>query len=648
MKNYLFFFLFILSSLNINSQNKAGIISDMDIPSMEQKAHEGQFRQVLSGAANTYDLKYHRCIWEVDPAISYIRGSITSYFEPIISGFNQIQFDLAPSFTIDSVKYGSIALPYTLLSSGILEINFPSSLPINVLDSVSVFYQGIPATSGFGSFNQSDHSGAPIVWTLSEPFGAKDWWPCKQDLNDKIDSVDIIVTVPQVNRVASNGILLSEVLSGTNKIYHWKTRHPTAAYLIAIAVTNYAYYSDYVPLTSTDSIEVLNYVYPENLATAMTQTPEIIKVIQLFDSLTIPYPFADEKYGHAQFGWGGGMEHQTMSFVVNFNQPLIAHECAHQWFGDHVTCASWQDIWLNEGFATYFEGLTQERYFPADWMNWKQSKINHITSAPDGSVLCNDTTDVSRIFNGRLSYNKGAYLLHMLRWKMGDSLFFLSLKNYLNDPLLAGGYAKTPDLIAHLETTSGIDLSGFFDDWYYNQGYPSYKILVEQSGNYVNVNIKQSQSHSSVTFFEMPVPIKFIGASQDTTIIFNNTFSGQNFGTNIGFHVDSVLFDPERWILSAHDTVNIGIPNEPLLTNEIFIYPNPVINAVSVRLQLKAKTDITVDVFDVTGRKVYSRHENMDQGKTIMTIETIGLSSGLYELKISGNDFSHFRKIVKK
>jgi aminopeptidase N len=647
MKKYFLFLIYSILFFPIFSQNKVVSLDEFDIPAMEQKAHEGQFRSVNSGAANNYDLKYHRCVWAVDPSVNYIKGAITSYFKPVANSFDKIQFDLASTFTIDSVKYNSSLLSYTL-SSNILEINFPSILPINILDSVTVFYQGIPANSGFGSFNQTDHSGSPIIWTLSEPFGARDWWPAKQDLNDKIDSVDVIVTVPQINRVASNGVLLSEVLSGTDKIYHWKTKHPIAAYLIAIAVTNYVYYSNYVPLSPTDSFEVLNYVYPENLSLALTQTPDIINVIKLYDSLTINYPFADEKYGHAQFGWGGGMEHQTMSFVVNFNHSLIAHECAHQWFGDHVTCGSWQDIWLNEGFATYFEGLTEERYFPADWENWKRDKINHITSAPDGSVLCDDTTSVSRIFNGRLSYNKGAYLLHMLRWKMGDSLFFLALKNYLNDPLLAANYAKTPDLKAHFESASGLNLTSFFDEWYYKQGYPSYKILAVQSGINVNVKIDQTQSHPSVTFFEMPVPIKFFGASRDTTIVFDNTFSGQNFTTTINFPIDSAQIDPERWILSAHDTISIGIKTYSSLNTEVYIYPNPSDGNISISVQLKVKSDISFEIFDITGRKVYGHTESANQGKSIRSVDISSLSAGIYELRISGRELTYSQKIVKK
>lgn len=644
MKKYLFLLLCVLSSITVNSQtNKT---NDPNIPEMEQKAQAAKFRSVLSGAANTYDLKYHRCEWKINPAVLLIKGAITSYFKPTVSNFNQIQFDLDTVFTIDSVKYHNTFLTYNKLGGNILQLDLPAVIPINTLDSVTIYYQGAPSSSGFGSFIQSTHNNTPIIWTLSEPFGAKDWWPCKQNLTDKIDSVDIIVTTPQVNRVASNGVLVSEITSGVNKIYHWKSKHPIAAYLIGIAVTDYAFYSDYVPLTN-DSIEVLNYVYPENLASAQALTPDIINVIKFYDSLTIVYPFADEKYGHAQFNWGGGMEHQTMSFVVGFNHSLIAHECAHQWFGDHVTCGSWEDIWLNEGFATYFEGLTEERFFPGIWQTWKHDKITHITSLDGGSVLCDDTTSVGRIFDGRLSYNKGSYLLHMLRWKLGDSLFFLSLKNYLNDPLLAGGYAKTPDLKAHLETTSGQDLTSFFNEWYYNQGFPSYQVSYIQTGSSLNVTINQTQSHASVSFFEMPVPVKFIGATKDTTIVFDHTFSGQSFTTSVSFPIIHAQFDPELWILSANNTV-IGITDQYFLSNGIFVYPNPTAGNIFIDLLLKESSDLVFDIYDVSGRKVYSQTQNYVQGNYSKQIDMSTLDAGVYELKITGENINYSKKIVKK
>lgn len=649
MKKYLVLLFASALTLHINAQQPVHPESQVDIPAMEQKAHEGMFRSVLGGAANTYDINYNRCEWQIDPAVRYIKGAITTYFKPVAASFDQMQFDLDTVFTIDSIKFHSALLSYSKLPGNIFQINLPAVLPVGVLDSITVYYQGMPPSTGFGSFVQTTHgtSGTPVIWTLSEPFGARDWWPCKQNLNDKIDSLDVIVTVPQANRVASNGVLVAETVSGTDKIYHWKTLHPIAAYLVAIAATNYVAYSDFVPLSPTDSIEVLNYVYPESFSSAQSQTPDIINVIKLYDSLTITYPFADEKYGHAQFGWGGGMEHQTMSFVVAFNHSLIAHECAHQWFGDHVTCGSWQDIWLNEGFATYFEGLTEERYFPATWYGWKHDKLLQITSSPGGSVLCDDTTSVGRIFDGRLTYNKGSYLLHMLRWKLGDSVFFLSLKNYLNSPGLAGGYAKTPDLKAVLEASSGQNLTNFFNQWYYGQGYPSYQVMWSQNGTAVSTTISQTQSHSSVSFFEMPVPVKFIGVTNDTTIIFNHTSSGQVFSTTINFPVLYAQFDPELWILSNNNAV-IGIPDQALTQNQVDVYPNPAGNTVSVMFTINRQAELTLSIYDMLGKKVSSEPYTAEIGRSVKTIDLGGISEGIYQLKITGDQFSSSKKIVKK
>ena len=222
------------------------------------KSNSGWLAPHTTRVVDNYDLKYNRCEWKINPNVYYISGEVTTYFEPKDAGFTEVDFDFGTNMTVDSVKYHGTSASFTQQTGDLLAINLPNEIPVGVMDSVSVFYQGAPIGSGFGSFIQSTHGSTPIIWTLSEPFGAKDWWPCKQSLNDKIDSIDIIVTCPQDYRDGSNGVLISETQNGNFKTYHWKSHYPIAAYLVAIAVTNYSAYSDYVTLTSGDSLQVLN------------------------------------------------------------------------------------------------------------------------------------------------------------------------------------------------------------------------------------------------------------------------------------------------------------------------------------------------------------------------------------------------------
>jgi len=360
------------------------------------------------GVGSDYDLKYHRFNWYINPDTSFISGDVTSYFVTQTAGFFQVSFELSNNLTVDSVRYAGAMVSFNH-SSSVLDINLGTTLPLGRFDSVQVYYHGNPSAGvGFGSFIKDVHSGTNVIWTLSEPYGASDWWPCKNIFSDKIDSIDVIVTTPQFNRVASNGILVSETLNGGDKTFHWKHRYPIAAYLIAIAVTNYSVYSDYVPL-GNDTLEMLNYVYPENLAAWQAGTPYQIEVMQLFDSLFGDYPFMREKYGHCQFSWGGGMEHQTMSFVINEGFDLLAHEMAHQWYGDKVTCNSWHDIWVNEGFATYCQGITlQSAWGGIYWPVWLRQRNDGVTALPGGSDYCYDTTMVTSVFDWRLSHQQGA------------------------------------------------------------------------------------------------------------------------------------------------------------------------------------------------------------------------------------------------
>ncbi len=597
-----------------------------------------------SFAASNIDIKYHRMHWYIDPSVNYIKGSVYTLFTTTQPGVARISFELEHNMQVDSVLYHNQLISFADSASYLINVYLPNSLALNTLDSLEIFYQGAPGQgAGFGAFIKDSHNGDPIIWTLSEPYGAREWWPNKNDLSDKMDSIDVFVHTPNGQRAASNGLLVEEYQSDSaHKIYHWKHRHPIATYLVAIAVTNYAVYSDYANLGS-GVVQVLNYVYPEDSATAITQTPQVISSIQLYSQLFIDYPFMDEKYGHAQFGWGGGMEHQTMSFMGGFSHSLMAHELAHQWFGDMVTCGSWHDIWLNEGFATYLTGLTYEPLTTLPyWNTWKSQTMNHVIGASDGSVYCDDTTSVSRVFSSRLSYSKGAYVLHMLRWVCGDSAFFAGIKNYLNDPALKFAYATTDDLKAHLEASSGLNLTGFFADWYYGQGFPIYTVYCNQVvADSLTIYLNQSTSHSSVSFFEMPVPIRLQTATIDTIVVLNHLYSGQEFTIHLDEFITNVKFDPEIRLISSSNIIdNVGI-NAANADSKLQVTPNPSQNYFEINCSEPIEQ---ITVFDLSGKLLiqidglhHSQYQlNMSQYVT-----------GTYFLRIKSNQQILNRRIIK-
>jgi aminopeptidase N len=645
---YLLVVVYTTLSLSILAQHEVNnFCKDLShIVEMEKKGKGQLLNFKTNEATQNYDLKYHRMEWTVDPAENYISGEITSYFVPTEDEFQQINFDFADNMTIVEVRYGSELLNAQQADDN-LKINLPEIVPIGQLDSISVKYQGAPNSTGFGSFTQGTHNGVPILWTLSEPYGAKVWWPCKQDLTDKIDSVDIIVKTPDAYRVGSNGKLISETPEGDLMVYHWKHRYPITAYLVAIAVTNYEVFSDFVEIDN-GAIEVLNYVFPEDLSQAEDQLESTIEIMELFNELFEIYPFADEKYGHAQFGWGGGMEHQTMSFMGSFSYGLQAHELAHQWFGDKVTCGSWEDIWLNEGFATYLTGLTSEFLgTSSEWYDWKLSQINSIVSVPYGSVWVDDTTSVGRIFSSRLSYSKGAYLLHMLRWKLGDEDFFQATRNYLDDPDLAFSYARTIDLKAHLESQSGQDLTEYFEGWFYGQGYPSYDVEWYFSNNSLNLQIEQSTSHSSVDFFEMPLPIYVTGQGQDSIIRLDHNFSGQSFEIDLPFVVEQVQFDPSLWILSANNsvqevTVN-HVPNSQY-SNEIRLSPNPAEDRLKIVFSDKVPEPDRIEVYTESGILL----ESLSRIPSDYTLILGDWPAGVYHIAFYWQNEKVSKTIIKK
>jgi len=617
-----------------------------NIVNSEKTAATKLMNLAVNPNTQNYDVTYHKLEFTVDPANYFISGKITTTYIALANMID-LTFELSNTLIVSSVKINNIALVFSQ-NTNELVITLPTTQISGTQATIEVTYSGAPPQNGFFAFSSSTHGlGVPVIYTLSEPFGARDWWPCKQDLNDKIDSIDVFITAPSEYISVSNGVEPeAPVINGALKTTHFHHGYPIPAYLICMAVTNYDVYTQ-LPSAATPTVNypIVNYIYPESntpaLQTQLGQTPLILN---LYSNLLETYPFSNEKYGHAQFGWGGGMEHTTVSFMVSFGRQLIAHEMAHQWFGDKITCGTWKDIWLNEGFATYIASLVIENFDGSTaFIAEKTNMINNITSSPNGSIYLTETEalDVNRVFDPRLSYDKGAMVLNMLRFKLGDALFFQGIKNYLADVNLAYKYAITQNLQAHLEAFYGSSLTEFFNDWVINQGYPKYAITVQNiATGQAKITVNQTTSDTSVPFFEMPVPIRLTGAggvSQD--IVVNNTINGEQFTVSVPFSVTGVQFDPKKDIISKSSTATLAVADFNF-DQSIQIYPNPSSNAISIDLPEGIEIESAI-FYSVLGQKIM-------ETKSEKTWNISSFATGIHFLSVQTNKGTKQFKFIKE
>lgn len=528
-------------------------------------------------------------------------------------------FELFQTLVITQVRVNGIPVTFSRNNSAV-------KAPVNALTGdafiIAIDYNGTPPNAttnplgGSGMTNANSPSwGNQVTWSLSEPFSAYEWFPCKQSLTDKADSCAVKITVPDSCKAGSNGILENIVDVGNQKMrYEWKHRHPIDYYLISVSIAEYIEYNVYAnPVGAPAPILVQNYIYnnPGTLPNFQAEIDETAAFIELYYELYGPYPFEDEKYGHCMAPISGGMEHQTMTTQGFFEKGLTSHELGHQWWGDNVTCASWSDIWLNEGFASYSEYLMLEHLYPAEKDQHMLDVHTDVMTQTGGSVWVLDSLNESRIFSGRLTYNKGAALVHTLRFMLNDDpVFFGALQNFQNT--FADSVAKGIDIRDALAIAGGIDLTAVFDQWYFGEGYPTYSARWNLVGNDLYMEITHTASKAVVTpTFTNPIEVKFARtAAPDTTIRFTITNNiDQYFIQNIG-DVDYIMgIDPNNWIVNKVGT----IVNDPTFTallvtdelNEIStsVYPNPADERINVSVN-GTTGKITGLLSDLSGRTI--------------------------------------------
>lgn len=597
-----------------------------------------------SGTGANIDVKYHRFEWTIDPTIASktISGTVTTYFETLQNNVSAINFD----FTKASFNNGSLVVKYHGSSAGvvvsfpasgnvnIINITLPVTLPINTLDSVSITYSGVPpnfATYGEGMDKQTIAGLGTAMYTLAESYGDDDFWPCKADMQDRIDSTDFIITTPLAYRAAANGALVSDVTTATTRTMTYKHRYSIPSYLVAVAVAQYTVYNRTPVTIGSTSVPITYYIGSGRTPTAgnLTTMDRCRDELLAFSNVFGDYPFKNEKYGMYEFGWGGGMEHQTfsaMSWGSMTSWSVIAHELAHQWFGDKVTFSTWNHLWLAEGFARYSEALAAE-LVPALGQNAATVRNSFKTAAnnssnrtyscylPDASIINSNTIWNSTY--GTTVYERGAMVVSMLRTLLGDDKFFLACRNYLNDPALAYRSATTADLRNHMQAVAGgYDLTPFFNSYVYGNGYPLYNTAIRWGNPGSNrisfkVTTQTKSTGSTVSYYSTPIAIRVQGSlpTQDTVLVIydqngqlsrgGNGISSPTTGNYIhfmlGFTPVTVTFDPLYQTL-ATGAAPVFDNTDPLLTFT-------TLDVTVVDFKLKQETYTNELILDVTDRE---------------------------------------------
>ncbi len=648
-------FLIIFYSLNSFAVAQNSIIQ---IAKAEKNAFKNfeKIEQIQYPGDRKIDVIYYKLNLKLEyPPTKYLVGAVTIGAKSNYPSLTSFFLDLQDALNVDSVKMGNKKLSFTH-SNAKLQITLDSAYGLGKRFFVTVYYEGIPGSSGFGSFEFSTHKGQPVIWSLSEPYGASDWFQNKDTPSDKADSSKVWVTCDSNLIAVSNG-LLQKVINNHNGTftYKWKNSYPIAQYLISIAVSNYKKYVTYYHYAVNDSMPIENYIYPESFNAVKSYLNLTAEMISIFSKKFGQYPFIKEKYGQVQFGWSGGMENQTITSLGAFGADIQSHELAHQWFGDKVTCADWNDIWLNEGFATYSQAIYHEvKNGESTYKSFMQNLMKTAFTAK-GSIYVNNISSVNNIFNYARSYAKGAVVLYMLRGIVGDSTFFRILRSYLDDPRFAYGVATTSDFESVAEKIYGKKLDYFFNEWIFGQNYPSYSVHWNYSvfGNDIyNVKLNINQTTNIIPrFFTMPIQLKFHTAIGDTLITVFNNQQNQVFNIAIKGKPKYFDFDPNDLILKKIAVIDYKDLTKPLSFALEQNYPNPfnpVTNiAYDIPVTPQGFVHVKLIIYDVLGNEVEILVDKVQPANhySVKFYEK-NLPSGIYIYTLKAGNYFTARKMV--
>lgn len=559
-----------------------------------------------------FDVSRYELYLSPDFTTQTLAGTVRITLSATVEDVDFIDLDLDDVLTVSLVTDSEGALVYEQFSD---LLRFYPREPLDVGEEMSVVisYAGQPQPTGFKGFEFSTTpGGAPLLATLSQPYGARSWWPCKDTPSDKA-TVVMNVTVPVGMYAASNGVLDARTPVGGFETFTWDHEYPISTYNVSLAATEYVSWEEEWTAPDGKKLPIEYHVFPEHEEAARFDFERTRDVLDYYTELFGDYPFVKEKYGMAEFVWDGAMEHQTMTsygdvFLTGdrFYERIIGHELAHHWWGNSMTVADWSDLWIHEGFATLAEGLWVEyAEGEAAYRTFLRRRANHCCGF-QGAI-----SPPTQLFNQTV-FNKAAWMLHMLRGLLGDTDFFAAVHDLAQRPELQYGTIVTEDVVEQFETSTGRPLRWFFDQWLYRVGRPDFEVDYTTSplGDQTRVTLSVEQSDLAEPWiFPLTVRIETTAGPVDVeTFVAGAT---HQITATVDGDVTGIDVDPDEWLLSFDGETVTSTPRGPfqatrLLTNA----PNPFNPRTTLRFELARPGDVQLRILDARGRLV----ERIDAG----------------------------------
>ena len=601
----------------------------------------------------TYDVGFYHLDLEIELDSSYIKGQVSFLITSLSDNFNSLKLDLDSAFQVDSISFPASSFDH---SNDELNIELSNTYNANEVISFSVYYHGIPELEGDvkGLRYETHDNNEIVIASLATPYLAHTWWPCKDGTSDKADSVYIDISIKDtvVNSLpviaVSNGLLDETETTNGRKIFRWKHSYPVVPFYVMVAISNYEHFQQTFNGQGY-SFPMDYYVFNSYLTASQSGVAEMPDVMEFFTNTFGPYPFLTEKYGMTQLGYYGGIENQTNSIVNNMGLSwfnVSVHELAHQWFADMITCQTWNHGWLNEGFASYAEALYKEH---SEGFAPYQAYMADFEFYEEGTLYLDDVSGPFNVFRP-IIYNKGAYVLHMLRGVMGDETFFAALLSYTDDSSIRYGNATTEDFQLICEVESGMDLQYFFEQWIYDQRYPRYRYnyIQDQGTGVLDLSIVQTQDQQGWrSIFVMPIEVKVeFSDGSDTIVKVFNDEQYETFSFNLSGEVSGVELDPDNWILKfalIDNNLDVGI--EKLESVSFDVFPNPGTGVFNIVLGNTTDfEDAILKVISVNGE--LQLESVLRNGSNVHEIDLHPLNAGVYFVQIETKSGFNQQKLL--